>query len=70
LNEGKLDRLIVVRDVVNYDQPYPGQTVLESLDASSGAFAIGMKNGFIVSKMIIDTLVNNWDLYKEVTPSL
>jgi purine nucleoside permease len=70
LNEGKLDRLIVVRDVVNYDQPYPGQTVLESLDASSGAFAIGMKNGFIVSKTIIDTLVDNWDLYKEEIPSL
>jgi len=70
LNEGKLDRLIVVRDVVNYDQPYNGQTVLESLDANSGAFAIGMQNGFAVSKVIIDTLLNNWDLYREVTPSL
>jgi purine nucleoside permease len=30
LNENKLDRLIVVRDVVNFDQPYTNQTVLES----------------------------------------
>lgn len=64
MNEGKLDRLLVVRDVVNYDQPYPGQTVLESLDASSGAFAIGMKNGFTVARVVIDELVTNWDRYR------
>ena len=70
LNEGKLDRLIVIRDVVNYDQPYSGQTVLESLDASSGAFAIGMKNGFAVSRPIIDALVAGWNVYQKNTPAL
>lgn len=64
LNYNKLDRLLVVRDVVNYDQPYPGQTVLESLDASSGAFAIGMKNGFAVASVVIDELIANWDRYR------
>ena len=68
MNAGKLDRLIVVRDVVNYDQPYPSQTVLESLDASSGAFSIGMKNGFAVTSRIINTLVEYWDAYGSSTP--
>lgn len=68
MNAGKLDRLIVVRDVVNYDQPYPSQTVLESLDASSGAFSIGMKNGFAVTSRIINTLAGNWDAYGPSTP--
>ncbi len=70
LNENKLDRLIVVRDVVNFDQPYTNQTVLESLDASSGAFSIGMKNGFAVSSKIINTLVENWDVYRSTVPSV
>ncbi len=64
MNEGKLDRLMVVRDVVNYDQPYPGQTVLESLNGSSGAFSMGMTNGYIVTSTIINELVGNWDKYK------
>ncbi|MFA7130009.1 MAG: purine nucleoside permease, partial [Sphaerochaeta sp.] len=69
MNHGLLERLLVCRDVVNFDQPYPGQTVRESLDASSGAFSIGMKNGFAVASTVIDALVSNWDTYKNQTPS-
>ncbi len=64
MNEGKLDRLLVIRDVVNYDQPYPGQSVTESLDASSGAFSIGMENGFAVTNAIIEELLSNWSHYR------
>ena len=70
MNHGLLERLLVCRDVVNFDQPYPGQTVRESLDASSGAFSIGMKNGFAVTSTVIDALVANWDTYKNQTPPL
>lgn len=69
MNYGLLDRLLVCRDVVNYDQPYPGQSVRESLDASSGAFSIGMKNGFAVSSVVIDEIVANWDTYKTTIPA-
>ena len=65
---GKLDRLLVCRDVVNYDQPYPGITVLESLAASSGAFSIGMRNGFLVGSAVINELVENWDRYADTIP--
>jgi purine nucleoside permease len=65
---GKLDRLLVCRDVVNYDQPYPGISVLESLDASSGAFSIGMRNGFLAGSVVIDEIVKNWNLYADTVP--
>jgi purine nucleoside permease len=65
---GKLDRLLVCRDVVNYDQPYPGISVLESLDASSGAFSNGMENGFRVGSAVIDELVNHWDRWADAIP--
>jgi purine nucleoside permease len=66
MNENKLDRLLVIRDVVNYDQPYPGQSVTESLDASSGAFSIGMGNGFAVTNTIIEELLSDWEYYRSV----
>jgi purine nucleoside permease len=56
-NFGLENNLIIVRDVVNFDQPHDGQSVTESLAASSGAFSIGMTNGFNVASTIIDSLI-------------
>lgn len=69
LNYGKLDRFIVTRDIVNYDQPHEGQSVTESLGTSSGAFSMGMTNGFIVGSAIIDALIAGWHTYGTTVPS-
>jgi purine nucleoside permease len=61
---GKLNRMLVIRDVVNFDQPHPGQTVKESLSTSSGGFSIGMTNGFRVGSAIVDNIVSDWDSWK------
>jgi purine nucleoside permease len=53
----KAPRFTTADIIVNYDQPYPGLSVLESVDASSGAFSIGMRNGFLVGSAVIDELV-------------
>lgn len=66
---GLLDRMLVCRDVVNFDQNYPGQTVLESLDASSGAFSIGMRNGFLAATVVVDELISNWEVYATTIPT-
>ena len=58
---GLLDRLLVIRDVVNFDRPHPGQSVLESLDTSSGGFSMGMTNGFLVGSAIVDRILENWE---------
>ncbi len=56
-NYGLADNLIVIRDAVNFDRPHAGQSVTESLDSSSGAFMMGMTNGFLVGEAIIDALL-------------
>ena len=56
---GYLNRYLVVRDVVNFDRPHPGQTVKESLAASSGGFSIGMINGFKVGSIVVDHILAN-----------
>ncbi len=67
---GKLDRMFVIRDVVNFDQPHPGQTVRESLSTSSGGFSIGMTNGFRVGSAIVDNIVSDWESWKGSFPAV
>ena len=66
---GKLERMFIVRDVVNFDQPHPGQTVKESLSTSSGGFSIGMTNGFRVGSIIVDNIISDWESWKVSFPA-
>lgn len=34
--------------------------------ASSGAFFMGMKNGFAVSRIVVDEILANWDTYSKL----
>lgn len=65
---GYLDRYLCERDIVNFDQPYPGQTTQESLDGSSGAFKIGMENAYRAGSVVVDYIVQNWDVWKDGIP--
>ncbi|MCL2009834.1 MAG: purine nucleoside permease [Synergistaceae bacterium] len=67
---GYLDRYLVVRDVVNFDQPHPGQTVIESLNATSDGFAIGMINGHRVGSAIVRHILANWPEWESGVPEL
>ena len=66
---GHLDRYLVIRDVVNFDQPHPGQTVVESLDASSGGFSIGMVNGCAVGTAIVKDILANESEWEKTLPA-
>lgn len=65
---GYLDRYLCERDIVNFDQPHPGQTTQESLDGSSGAFKIGMENAYRAGSVVINHIVQNWDVWKSGVP--
>ncbi|HOX32239.1 MAG TPA: purine nucleoside permease [Spirochaetales bacterium] len=69
LNFGLLDRLLICRDIVNFDQPYPGQTVPESLAASSGGFSMGMTNGFMAGSTVINAVLADWASFKAAPPA-
>jgi len=47
---GLLDRYVSLRAVSNFDQPYPGQTIEESLSAHSGGFSIASENAYRLGK--------------------
>lgn len=65
---GYLERYLNERDVVNFDQPYPGQTTQSSLEASSGGFSIGMKNAWKAGKPVVTYIVENWNTWKQEIP--
>lgn len=65
---GYLDRYLSERAVVNFDQPYPGQTTQESLDGSSGAFKIGMENAWLAGVPVVNYIVDNWEVWHEGVP--
>lgn len=67
-NFGHLERMLILRDVVNFDQPHPDQTVEESLQASSGGFSIGMTNGYRVGSRVAKHILENWETWKEGFP--
>ena len=65
---GYLDRYLSERDVVNFDQPHPGQTTQESLDTSSGAFKIGMENAYRAGSVVVNYIIQNWEMWKSGIP--
>ena len=65
---GYLDRYLSLRDVVNFDQPHPGQTTQESLETSSGAFRIGMENAWRAGSVVVKYIVENWDVWSQGVP--
>ena len=66
--KGYLGRYLVIRDIVNFDQPHPGQTTQESLMATSGGFILGMVNGYRVGTVVVDHIIQNWDTWKYGVP--
>lgn len=59
---GHFDRYLSLRSVSNFDQPYPGQTVRESLfEADSGGYLPSIRNVFRVGSAIADDIRNNPD---------
>jgi purine nucleoside permease len=56
---GYLDRYLSIRSVSNFDQPYPGQTVRESLDANSGGFLPSLESVYRVGSTLVDDMVKN-----------
>lgn len=58
---GYLDRYLSLRTMSNFDQPHPGQTVRESLSASSGGFPLSIENEYRVTKAFANFVIANRD---------
>ena len=64
------DRVLVLRTASNFDQPYPGQTAQESINANSGGYMPSIKNAYRVGSAVTDNIIANWSEWKDGVPSL
>ncbi|WP_067824858.1 purine-nucleoside phosphorylase [Nocardia inohanensis] len=57
---GYLNRYLSLRTMSNFDQPYPGQTVVQHLDDSStGGFRLACENAYTLGKVVAAHLLKN-----------
>ncbi|WP_280396396.1 purine-nucleoside phosphorylase [Nocardia brasiliensis] len=56
---GKLDRYLSLRTVSNFDQPYPGQSVMDHIQQHSAGFRLSLDNGYTLGRLVVDHLLKN-----------
>lgn len=56
---GYLNRYLSLRTVSNFDQPHPGQSVLDHLDHSTAGFPLALDNAYTVARTATDYLLKN-----------
>jgi purine nucleoside permease len=69
-NAGLLDfnRVAVLRTASNFDQPYPGQTAWDSLQANSGGFFPACANAYLVGSTLAREIIHRWEMYQNHIP--
>ncbi|GAA6185057.1 purine nucleoside permease [Aliiglaciecola sp. NS0011-25] len=70
----EIDRVMSLRGAVNFDQGNPNESTLEHLDPApgetAGGFAETVENIVLVGSKVVDTIVANWDDWKNGVPEL
>lgn len=56
---GYLDRYLSLRTISNFDQPYPGQSVVQHLDHSGPAFKLACDNAYTVARAVATYFLKN-----------
>ena len=65
------DRVMVLRTASNYTMPPPGVSAAENLLAENEGYAgldASLESAYRVGSRVIDTLLDNWDVYRQRTP--
>ena len=65
-----LNRVMVLRTASNFDQPYPGQTALQSLQVDSGGYMLAIQNAYRVGSVVTQHIITHWDEWKDGDPPL
>ncbi len=68
-------RFMLLRSPSNFDQQYPGQSALESLqDASGGGMPDGsilaFENVYLAGSAVANHIIENWEVWKDGVPPL
>lgn len=68
-------RFMVLRSPSNFDQQYPGQTALESLEAAVGGgmpdgSILAFENAYLAGSAVANHIITNWEDWKDGVPPL
>jgi purine nucleoside permease len=63
-----LSRVLVLRTASDFDQPPPGHTAAENLNASSPGFLPALEAAWRVGHAVVTELVQNWGRYRDTAP--
>lgn len=68
--DGHVDfsRTLLLRSVANYDQPRPGQSIVDSLAGRNNGHDISFKNVFLVGSAIAESIIQNWPRWESGIP--
>ena len=72
IGRADVDRLMVLRTGSNYSMQSPDKTAAESLLQENEGYAgleASMESAYLVGITVVDELLNNWDHYKDNTPT-
>ena len=56
-----LNRVMVLRTASNFDQPYPGQTTTQSIQADCGGYMLAIQNAYRVGSVVAQHIISHWD---------
>lgn len=65
---GHLNRYVSLRSVSNFDQPYPGQSITDSVHANSVGLEVSVENVYRVGAAIVNRIVDNWERWAHGIP--
>jgi len=65
-----LNRVMVLRTARDFDQPYPGQTVLQSMQADCGGPMLAFENAYRAGSVVPRHIVTHWSEWENGVPPL
>lgn len=65
-----LNRVMVLRTASDFDQPYPGQTSQQAIQADCGGYTLAIQNVYRVGSVVAQHIITHWDEWKDGVPPL
>lgn len=62
--------LVLLRGASNFDRPYPGQTALESMAATTGGLPLALENVYRAGSVVVRHILQEWQRWEGGVPAL
>jgi purine nucleoside permease len=62
------DRVMVLRTISDFDQPYPGQATLDSMKNTTVGISIALENAYRVGSTVLHHILDHWSEWENGVP--